>query len=425
LDNLDIDSSYFIALGVSLCIGLIIGLEREFDSGGKTHSVAGIRTFSMVSILGFLVSALSRETGPWLLAAAFAGLVFLIGIAYYMSSAKGSIGITTEFAMLVTFCLGAMTGYKLFHEALAAAVVTTTLLSLKGPFTRIIGKFTEQEIFAFVKFFLLTIMLFPFLPNRDFGPGGIFNPRDIGLVIVIVSALDLAGYLLIKFIGADKGVIIASFFGGMISSTAVSWVYAGRSKTGDAAHEHSHAAGIAIASAVMFFRVALVTFLFNQQVFYHVVVPCVIMGTIQLAGAWMMVRKQDKARAEEQDKLDLGNPLNVWNAVKFGMLYVAISAVVFYTDKFLGDGGLILSGLISGLADVDAITIRMAKLGMEESKLQIAGTVIVVAMLSNTIVKMCIAIARGSRRVKKYSAMCMGTAVVAGLVYLLAANTIL
>ena len=197
----DFLSPYLISIIVSTGIGLIIGLEREFRKTNEKDHFAGIRTFPLVSLSGCAIAYIGDATSKWMVVAGLAAFMGLVTTTYVIRSSKGYTGMTTEISLIIAFVLGMMASQQLIKEALAIMVITTTLLTLKGKFHSFVLKITEEELFAFVKFIILCLLLFPFLPDVDYGPDGILNPRDIGLIVVIVSALSFITYLLIKFTG--------------------------------------------------------------------------------------------------------------------------------------------------------------------------------------------------------------------------------
>lgn len=410
---------FFLSLGVALCVGLIIGLEREFDAQQKDDHLAGIRTFPLVSILGALMAALGGSVGYGMLWATFPAFILFVALTWYGRSKQGHTGLTSEIALLIAFAAGALAGAHMVRAALGVAVITAALLSLKGTLRSYLEQVSRVELSAFIKFALIALVLLPFLPDRDMGPNGVLNPQGIGVVVVIVSALSFVGYFLVKFIGEGRGILLTALFGGLFSSTSVTWVYAARSREQGEALAKPYAAGIAIASAVMFVRVAIVASIFNVAVFGHVVLPCVLMAAVELGFAWAVMHKgvpQPTGKA-----LELRDPLNILNALSFGVLYVSISLAVYYAEVWLGDKGLVLSGIISGFADVDAINIAMSKLALDPSKLKIATLVIIAAVLSNTMVKLGITLVRGSTQVRKLAGLSTGATMFAGLLYLLVA----
>lgn len=409
---------FFLALGVSLFVGLIIGLEREFDSQQEVDHFAGIRTFPLVSILGCLLASISHSTGYGLLIAAFPAFILFVALTYYVRSLRGHEGLTSEISLMISFTAGAMAGMHWVRAALGVAVITATLLSLKQTFRGYVARISRPELFAVIKFALIAVVLLPFLPDRRMGPEGVFNPKGIGVVVVVVSALSFVGYFMVKFIGEGKGILLTALFGGLFSSTSVTWVYAARSHEQDEALAKPYAAGIAIASAVMFVRVAIIALIFNAKVFVIIVFPCLLMATLELVSAWSIMRKGVPRAIGKA--LELRDPLNIANALFFGLLYVSISMAVHYANAWLGNKGLLLSGIISGFADVDAINIAMSKMALDPNKLRIATMVIVAAVLSNTLVKLGITVMRGSPLMRKLAGLSTAATMLAGLLYLLA-----
>jgi uncharacterized membrane protein (DUF4010 family) len=407
---------FLLSLLVATGIGLIIGLEREFRKISEKDHLAGIRTFPLVSILGCTTTYIALSISPWVLVGVSVAFILFVSTTFYVRS-PGHSGITTEISLIITFALGAMSSLQLTKEALAAAVITTTLLSLKGQFHTFISKITEDELFAFIKFIVLAMLLFPFLPDAHYGPHGIVNPQEIGLIVVIVSSLSFVGYLLVKFSGTQKGILLTAFFGGLFSSTAVTWVFSSRSHAPGSLHASLYAAGITLASSIMFLRIALITLIFNKTLFLTVLGPCLVMSVTGLGFAFFLARNTKKIQATSE--VELGNPVNILNAFGFGLLYVCISFLVLYANEYMGNRGLVLSGLISGLADVDAITISMSKFATTTEHLNVSALVIVVAAISNTITKLTISLIKGSRELKKKVSFSLGITILTGALYVL------
>jgi uncharacterized membrane protein (DUF4010 family) len=408
---------YLLSLLVATGIGLIIGLEREFRKIPEKDHLAGIRTFPLVSILGCTTTYIALSISPWVLVGASFAFILFVSTTFYVRASPGHSGITTEISLIITFALGAMSSLQLTKEALAAAVITTTLLSLKGQFHTFISKITEDELFAFIKFIVLAMLLFPFLPDTHYGPDGIVNPQEIGLIVVIVSSLSFVGYLLVKFSGTQKGILLTAFFGGLFSSTAVTWVFSSRSHTPGSPHADLYAAGITLASSIMFLRVALVTLIFNKTLFLAVLGPCIVMSVTGFGFAFFLARNTKKIEATSE--VELGNPVNILNAFGFGLLYVCISFLVLYANEYMGNKGLVLSGLISGLADVDAITISMSKFAGVAEKITVSALVIIVAAISNTLIKIIISSVKGSRELKRKVSLSLGVTILTGALYIL------
>lgn len=389
-------------------------MEREFKATQEKDEFAGIRTHPLVAILGFITVVLSKSMTNDLLIAMFPAMVLLVGITYYVRSMKGHLGLSSEIGLLIAFSLGCLSGLDMIREALAAAVITTTLLSLKGEFKAIITRLSQDEIYAFIKFIILSMLVLPFLPDQDYGPGGILNPANIGRVVVIISTLNFISYFLIKFRGSQKGILMTSILGGLSSSTAITWVFSSRGEDADQRHIRAYSAGIILASSIMFLRVTVVTAIFNTALFQAILAPCLLMAITGIAGAWLTLRKQKETETSDTE-IKLGNPVNILNAMIFGLVYIAISLLVYYANQGLGDKGLYLSGAVSGLADVDAITISIAR--MELSPLSIPLTVIILAMLSNSLVKWIIVLVKGSPGMRKQVSYSIAAMLAVGVLY--------
>lgn len=404
---------YLTSLLVSIGLGLIIGLEREFRQVSQKDRFAGIRTFPLITILGSMVGLLVQPVSPLLAVAGLVGITLFSGIAYFVRSSAGHKGITTEVTIIIAFVLGIMCSLGFTKEALAAAVVTTTFLSLKDAFHSFVSRITQEELFAFIKFAIISMLVLPSLPNEAYGPGGVLNPWDIGLVVVVISLLSFASYILMKSAGPKKGVVLASALGGLVSSTAVAWVFSSKSKKEEAPGSH-YAGGIVLASSIMPLRIAIVCLIFVGPLFQRLLAPCLLMAGAGLFYSYLLLRKDSQSSAPQQ--LDLGNPLNLVNALYSTVLYVGVLLLVHYSRLLLGEKGLLISGFISGIADVDAITIAMAEVMKTTPDLPIY--IVIVAMTSNNLLKIILVLARAGEKIKMNVVMGLSLITAAGLIYL-------
>lgn len=407
---------FILGLLISLGIGLILGLEREYDKLKEEQGFAGIRTFPIVAIIGFILGNLSITYTPWLVIIISAAFLLFLSLSHLSIVQKHLMaGITTNLALFVTLILGVMVSNHFHKEAVATAVVVVTLLSLKTTFRSFIKNITPVELFAFIKFSIIALLILPFLPNEDYGPEGLLNPFEIGSIVVIVSFLNFIGYFLVKYVGSKRGILLTAILGGLISSTVVAWIYASRSKESPELSK-KYAAGIIVASAIMFPRLAVLAYIFNSAILSYLMLPFTILTLICLISALVLIKKDtDNPKTD----IDLGNPLNIWNALGFGGIYVVILFAVFYGNKFFGESGLYYSALIAGLADTDAITISMSKFASLEEKLMLATNVILAATISNMMVKLGITFFKGSKKTGKLVILIFGSVVLTGLAYIL------
>ncbi len=404
-------SPFFKSLMTSTAIGLIIGLEREFNSTEK-EPYAGIRTFPITAILG-CVMALLGQTMPWILIASVLGVFIFVAISFYITNEKA--GITTEMALLVTFGLGIMSGMALYKEALATVAVTTTLLSLKSKLKFYIKQITNEELFAFVKFIILALFIIPILPNIPLEPYNFLNLFDIGIVVLVVLTLNFVSYMLMRFLSADTGIILTALLGGLYSSTAITWVFSSKSKENEALSE-SYAIGVILACTLVFLRVTFLTILFNRHLVLPLLIPALLMTLTGGLYAYYLIRQKKDKDQESSTKIDFGSPLNILSALGFGLLYVGVGLMLFYSNQWLGSGGVYLTGVVGGLADVDALTISISK--FQNISVEIAVNVIIIATTVNTVVKLIIAILRGSKNLRRTVIFGLGSMVCVGAVYL-------
>src|SRR5690625_3216913 len=407
---------YMLGVLVSLAIGLMLGLEREYDRIRDDVGFAGIRTFPLATILGFVSGILSEVYTPVFLFVGLGGFIVFLGIGQInRTRMETGMGLTTNLALIITFMLGIMVSLGMYRDSVATAVLVVTLLSLKTTFRSIIKNITVQELFAFIKFVIIALLILPFLPNKNYGAGGLLNPFEIGSIVVIVSFLNFIGYFLVKFVGSRKGILLTAILGGIISSTAVSWNYAEKSRESNE-WSREYASGIIIASAIMFPRLLLLAAIFNTAIIKPLLVPMIILTLICIVPAILFMRKGTE---EAATKIELGNPLNVLNALSFTSIYIIILFAVHYGNEFFGESGLYYSSLIAGLADTTAITISMAKFALNAENLNLSALVIIAATLSNTAVKLGIVYLKGSRVTARLVAYVFGALILVGTAYIL------
>ncbi len=408
--------SYILGVFISLGIGLILGLEREYDKLKDEKGFAGIRTFPIVAILGFSLGSLITIFTSWLVIISLGAFILFLGFNHYYKEQKDyARGLTTNLALIATFVLGIMVSAEYYRDAVATAVIIVTLLSLKTRFHTVIRNITSEELFAFIKFSIIALLILPFLPNKTYGPNDLLNPFEIGSIIVIVSFLNFIGYFLVKFVGSKKGILLTAILGGLISSTAVTWSYASKSvKSKELSRKYG--AGIIIASAIMFPRLALLAYIFNNALLTYLVIPFGVLTLVCLVVSLILIKKDtDKS----DTNLKLGNPLKMLNAIGFGAIYVVILFAVFYSNEFFGERGLYFSALIAGLADTDAITISMAKFSLDGENPRLASFVVIAAAMSNMLVKLGITMIKGSKTTGRLVGYTFGSIILIGIIYIL------
>ncbi|HCE53781.1 MAG TPA: MgtC/SapB family protein [Lutibacter sp.] len=422
IENLQLtELDFLIRMLVTVGIGFVLGLEREFSKHSKNMEVfAGIRTFTIVALLGFLTTYLSIIFTYWIFIAGFLGVLSIVAISYWVTSVKGEIGSTTEFAVIFTFLLGGLILVGSINLSLALTVVTLVLLSLKLTFRTMIGQLTQNELYAFVRFVVVALLILPFLPNEFYGPYDVINPREVGWIIVLISGIGFVGYILMKFLGTDRGILLTSILGGLVSSTFVTFTFSKKSKETPELSK-IYAVGIFAAATIMVIRVLLLVFIFNKAMLAGLVLPLFIV-LLTAFGIALFFYKSQFGKPHTIDKIVLGDPLNIKNAVFFGIFYMGILLLVSYANHIYGAKGIYVSSAISALTDIDAIAISVSKLGGTTMNFLIAQNAILLAVLSNTVVKIGIAVFMGSIALKKYVLIGYGCIFIAGIVGFLVLN---
>jgi uncharacterized membrane protein (DUF4010 family) len=406
---------FLIRLLVAIGIGAVIGLERQFQAMKEnTQGFAGIRTFVFLVLLGFIAALFFHIFSPWVYVALFIGASILIASTYWVSAAKGDRGTTTELSSLLAFVLGSMTFIGLIEISLMITVLIVLVLSSKFRIKTIVGMVTAEELYDFIRFVVIALLIFPFLPDETYGPYDVLNPREIGWVIILTSGLGFLGYILTKFLGAQKGILLGGIVGGLVSSTAVTWIYAKKSQENKNLSA-SCATAILAASSIMFIRVLVWTFIFNQTLF-QTLIPAIGLLFLSAIGITLYIFFNAKNKIIEDAEMPLKKPLDMKGAIVFGFIYMVILLVVSYANENLGESGTLISSAVAGFSDIDAITISISKLTGEALELGIGSTAILIAVISNTLVKMGIGIYAGSPALRKYLLIGYGTMFVAALI---------
>ena len=411
--------SFVIGLLMASGVGSIIGLEREFNTHGEAAHLGGLRTFTLIALTGFIVGELAQHTHIYLLLAATLGFMGLIGIAYFIQTQNQKLGLTSELGMLLTFFLGVLIAYGHIQEALAAVVVITAILSLKEQLHDIVKKLTNEELFAFIKFIILALLILPMLPNQTFGPDNSINVRDLGLIVIVVLTFNFGGYLLLKFGSPNKGILLSALIGGLFSSTMIAWVFASRSRERPE-YGPVYGAGIVLASSVMLVRVFILTTIFAFPVAKLLILPLSMMLLASVVPAVISWRKEEQVQT---GALDAGNPLDIKNALFFAGLYIATTLLMYYTREWLSASMAYVSAAITGIADIDAITLSTAKWAASHPEQStVAQGLILSAIFSNSIFKLSVSLIRGVPSLRKAALRGFGLVIGAGVLYLVLVN---
>ncbi len=405
---------FLIRLLVGVGIGLLLGLEREHAALHKTvKPFAGIRTFTLIILLAFLTMLLTFMVSTWILPITVIGVFILIGLSYFIT-AKDSADGTTEISVLIAFALGIITFLGFIELALAVTMIAVGILSSKIRLQNFVGKITTEELVAIIRFGVIALLIFPFLPDQVIDPYGAINLREVGLMILLTSGLSFIGYILMRVFGKDYGILLTGIVGGIISSTMVTWIFAKKSKEEPLLAPNCITA-IMAASAVMVLRIIIWVFLFNRELFNGLLIPG---GVVLLASlAPMFYFHFNKSKNKDVDiEMPLGNPLNLRTALIFAVLYASILFIINFSNDHIGSSGIYLTTAIASLTDVNAITISLTKLVGDTLTLKTGLNAIILATLCNTIIKIGIALWAGSKELRKLVTISYGIIFFSGLI---------
>lgn len=391
---------FFVRLLVSIGIGVVIGLERQYNAM-KEHANGyfGIRTFTFYALLGCISVLFYFLFSPWIYITLFLGLVILTAVAYWQTALNGDRGLTTEVTALLTFVLGSMATYGLISFSLMLTVIVVVLLSSKFKIKTFVGKITAEELYAFIRFVVLALLIFPFLPDVNFGPYEVLNPKEIGGVVLLTSALGFSGYILIKTLGNRRGILLGGLLGGLVSSTSITWVYSKKSKENPSLSA-SCATAILGASSILYIRVGVWTALFHAPLFRSLAMYLILLLLAALGVTFYTHLKDNKIPNTTEYK-SLSKPLDLVGALVFGGIYVLILLAVSYANDYFGEQGTLISSALAGISDIDAVSISVAKLTGISISLPLAEVAILIACLSNTLVKLGLGYYLGSPQIRK------------------------
>ncbi|HLO75146.1 MAG TPA: MgtC/SapB family protein [Magnetospirillum sp.] len=381
----------FERLGLALAIGLLMGVERGWQAREAEHggSLAGIRTFALIGLLGGVVGWFGQALGGMALAGGFLALTAVVVASHILRAGRGeqNVGVTTQVAEIIAFSLGAMAVMGEGAAAAAGGVVATALLGAKDTLHGWLRKVEQLELRAAIKLLLISVVLLPVLPNQGYGPEQVLNPYKLWLLVVMVAGISFSGYFAIKIAGPRIGSLLTGVFGGLASSTAltVSFARMGRENPG---MQPLLAAGVALANTTMYVRLWLIVYVLNPGIGAPLALPLGCMALAGLLATWMLWRaRQDEGKP---GATALSNPFELGMAIKFALLLALVLLASKLLQTWGGSAGLYLLAAGAGLADVDAVALSMAQMGGRSVALTVAATAVTIAAFVNTGVKVAL-----------------------------------
>jgi len=395
-EDLELALRFAAALG----IGVLLGLERERTR--TQERFAGVRTFALIALTGAVAAYVDEALRlPWLGLGMFAAVAGLVLVSYAVSAQQGETGITTEVSALLAFLIGWLCLRDHVPLAAALAVANAAVLALKDWLHRLAQRIESADVEATLKFAIVTLIILPLVPNQNFGPPplDVINPYKIWLMVVLISGLNFASYLLVKVVGAEHGLGLTGLLGGLISSTAVTLGFSQRSLQ-QPLQSSPLALGILVAWTVMFVRVVVMVALVSPGLAAELAPAMAVLLVPSLATCFILWRRE---RSAERASVSAGeNPFELREALRFGLLFGLITFVAKVAEVYLGAAGLYLAGAIAGLTDVDAISLSMANLARAGgASTEVAARTVLIAVLSNTLVKGCMASFLGSPALRR------------------------
>jgi uncharacterized membrane protein (DUF4010 family) len=398
-----IESNSIFGIAIAALGGAAVGLEREWSghaTGPEAH-FAGIRTFT-------LLGGLAGVTGWFWILDLYAPAIVLLGgaaamvVAAYVAASRRHVDGTTEIAALVVLASGFMAGAG--HVVLASALfaITTLLLVEKSRLHAIVERIDDEGLRAGIRFAVMAVVILPLLPEGPFGPLGGVRPRQLWLFVLLFSGLSFAGYLARRVVGSQRGYSAAGLIGGFISSTGVTFTFARTSRENPEA-SFPLALGVVSACTVMSLRVIVATAILRPPLAVSLIpylIAPFLLGLITVVYGF-------KQHQEETSVEPPSNPLQVSSALQMAVLFQLVLFAVYAVRAHWGDVGILLSGAVLGFTDVDALTISMAKSADGQIPVAIAAEAVAIGVLSNTVLKLLLAVALGKAKFRKLASAWM------------------
>ncbi len=372
-----------LRLVVALALGLLIGLERESNKTehGRLY-LGGVRTFPIVSMLGYGCALLFKQGMALLLPVALIAVSALTVVAYVSKVKEGRPGATSEISMILTFVVGALALLADVWISMAVGILTALLLSEKAEIETQVERLDRVGFLATIRFLLITVIILPVLPDQDYTRFHL-NPAQIWRIVIMVSAIGYVGYLLSRRFGKKIGLWLSGLLGGIVSSTAVS-VSAGRLARRNPTRALEALQATIFASIMMYVRIIVLIWILNPSLLPALWWKMLILA---LAGAAISrtVNAHDGTQIPESETPELHNPFEIRPAVVFAILFVGLSILTSLIAKSFGNVGTLILSVIVGIGDIDPYILSIIQ-GIDVD----AGVVvsaIILAMMSNTIIK--------------------------------------
>lgn len=344
-----------IQLAIALGLGLLVGLQREWVE----EKPLGLRSFALITLIGALTGLYAAEAGLWIVAVGLLVVTLAIFVHTILLAREAEVaGMTTELAGIAMYMVGAMTTTGYTVTAVVLTGVVTLLLHWKAPLHTLTRRIAPEEFQAIARFVLVTLVVLPILPDRTFGPYDVLNPFQIWLMVVLIVGLNVAGYLAKRFTGRRGGALLGGVLGGLVSSTATTVSYATRSRV-DTTAAPVAVVVILIASALVYVRILLEILAVAPALLSHLLWPVVAYLALFALLIGMLILRFEQTSEEE---VKTGNPAELSTALVFAAIYSVVVFASAAVSEHYGEAMLYPVAVLSGLTDVDAITLSVGNL---------------------------------------------------------------
>lgn len=367
-----------------LFLSFLIGLEREEQKRGGKRMFGGVRTFPLLGLMGYVLALISKDNLLGVLVGLLAVSAFMVVSYWHKLKTSDEAGITTEVSGLVVYLVGVLVYLGLIWFACALVVVSLLLLELKVVLEGLTERLEPEEITAFTKFLLLTLVILPMVPNQEFGPF-LINPFKTWLVVVAVSGLSYASYLLLKVVKGRGGIFLSGVLGGIYSSTITTVVLSKRAAAGH--HPHDYSGSILTASGLMYLRIVGLVWVFNRSLAAALAPAFAMLAVLAVLGGWLWHRLPDEQLEDPPVPTQAPNPLELRTAFLFAGLFVIMLIATQLAVTYLGKGGIYSLAAIMGVTDVDPFIMGMTHAAGHTTTLPVAASGIVIATACNNLVK--------------------------------------
>lgn len=414
------DDDHLQSLALSLFIGALIGTERTLRHAPAQGEFAGLRTFILLAQAGAISASIAKDLGVVaVFLVALAGTYAILGVVFalrYQRDPSGT-GFATELAGAITFLLGGATVYGQPTFAVAMAIVTSIVLALKEQLHATVRKLAPEELLAALRLLFASFVVLPLLPREPIDPWGAIRPYELWLLVILISALSMAGYVAVRWTGAHRGTILTGALGGLVSSTAVTMSLARRSRElpGLAA---VLTASILVSWVVMCVRVAVEVAVVNPSLLRDLAVPLGALSgvaAVSAAGVWWWAERQP-ASAPADALVQLKSPFQLTAAVQFAAFFAVVLLATAFVRENFATQGLYALAILSGVADVDAITLSLARMaGTGEVSGTLATRAILAAVTTNSAMKLVYALVLGAPALRARLGLAGAAVLVAGV----------